>query len=385
MTLAWMCLGVVLTHERRESRGIVQLRGLASASPRTIAASNDPTHFGECFAGRGDEAHGVYELGGLLSWRRPQELHVPCGRGVAGREHGLLVDERVALVARAFERAAVPLEHDDQRGVGPRGDLGDLVTARRRQRVEDERALRVAHVHAIERQRVEVDVQAQRAVAPLDEGHRAHLRLVDAAQAQMPLRAPTQRARQRAEEHPEHLRAKLAVIGQRVAQGPRERAHPLPYRLLREHLVDQVRRDVRHPPAHARGTEAPPLARKCHPHLVAALAAREPHHPVLEEAAAQVLLELPHHETRQAALLLGPLEKPWPVLAHQRVQQRLLRTSPRVPVRAVGLPALAARRASHDASSVRVIHRCVCVSGQNQPSAESLFAIDPTLGLQLAF
>lgn len=100
------------------------------------------------------------------------------------------MDERVALVAQALERAAVPLKHDEQRGVGPRGDLGErealdevhhLVTARRGQRVEDERAPRVAHVHAIERQRVEVDVQAQRAVAALDEGDGAHLRLVHAA------------------------------------------------------------------------------------------------------------------------------------------------------------------------------------------------------------
>ncbi|MBX3250173.1 MAG: hypothetical protein KF901_23545 [Myxococcales bacterium] len=90
------------------------------------------------------------ELGGLRAGRRAEELH--RRRGVAGREHGLLVDERVAMVARAFERAAMPLEHDEQGSVGPRRDLRDLVAVRRRQRVEDERALRVTHVHAIERQ-----------------------------------------------------------------------------------------------------------------------------------------------------------------------------------------------------------------------------------------
>ncbi len=37
-----------------------------------------PTHLGERFAGRGDEAHGVDELGGLVSWRRAEELHVPA-------------------------------------------------------------------------------------------------------------------------------------------------------------------------------------------------------------------------------------------------------------------------------------------------------------------
>ncbi|MBX3248123.1 MAG: hypothetical protein KF901_13170 [Myxococcales bacterium] len=54
--------------------------------------------------------------------------HQDCGsrRGVTGREGGLLVDERVALVARAFERAAVPLEHIAMKGLAGRPkDLED--------------------------------------------------------------------------------------------------------------------------------------------------------------------------------------------------------------------------------------------------------------------
>ena len=152
-------LEAVLVERRTGDVAAEPLEALAVAAvDDDLGVDIDPAHLGEGFAGRGDEAHGADEPFGLRAGRRAEELHVSGRRGVAGREDGLLVDERVALVARAFERAAVPLEHDEQPGVGPRGDLRDLVAARRRQRVEDKRALRIAHVHAIERQRVEVDI-----------------------------------------------------------------------------------------------------------------------------------------------------------------------------------------------------------------------------------
>ena len=58
------------------------------------------------------------------------------------------------------------------------------------------------------------------------------------------------------------------------------------------------------------------------------------HQAVLEDAAAQVLLELPHHELRQtAALLLRALHEARPVLAHELVQQCLFRPPTLVAVR----------------------------------------------------
>ena len=48
---------------------------------------------------------------------------------------------------------------------------------------------------------------------------------------------------------------------------------------------------------------------------------------MLEDAAAQVCLELFDHEVRQAAGLLGPLEEGRPVLLDQLVRQRLLGTA----------------------------------------------------------
>ena len=84
-----------------------------------------PADLGERFVRRGDEAHGAHgadELGRLLSRRRAQELHVPCGGGVAGGEPRLLVDERVGRFVGAVEGATVTLEDPKERGLGPRRD-----------------------------------------------------------------------------------------------------------------------------------------------------------------------------------------------------------------------------------------------------------------------
>ena len=192
-----------------------------------------------------------------------------------------------------------------------------------------------------------MDIEAQRAVTALDVSDRAHEGVLDAAQAELTLRAPAQRARERADERGEHVRAQPPIVGQRVAQGPRQRAHPLPNRHLGQHLVDEVSRDVGHAAAEARGAEAAPLARERDEQLVTAATAHEAHDAVLELAAAQVLVEVAHDEARQAALLLGALEEPRPVLAHQHVQQRVFGTAARVAVGSRGerTGGLAGRRA----------------------------------------
>ena len=77
------------------------------------------------------------------------------------------------------------------------------------------------------------------------------------------------------------------------------------------------------------------LQLKAHTLVVPAPGAFQMHQAVLEDAAAQVLLELPHHELRQpAASLLRPLHEARPVLAHELVEERLVRPPTRVAVRA---------------------------------------------------
>jgi hypothetical protein len=328
----------------------------------------DPTDLGEGFARRRDEAHGAHELARLLSRRRAEELHVARGGGVAGGEDRLLLSERIALFADAVERATVTREHAEECGMGPRGDLRHVLAAGRGQRVEDERALRVAHVDAVERQRVEVHVEAQRAVGALDECDGADEGVLHTAQAEMTLSAPAQRARERTDEGVEHVGAQAPVVREWVAQGPRQRAHPLANGHFGQDRVDEVRREVAHSAPETRRTEAAALAREGDKHLVAAAAAGELDTAVLEQAAAQVLLEVADHEARQAALLLGALDEPRPVLAHQRVQQRLLRASPHIPVRTAARRTDALKDArAHAASSVTPRHRLRAADNHSRP------------------
>ena len=81
---------------------------------------------------------------------------------------------------------------------------------------------------------------------------------------------------------------------------------------------------------------------------MAASAARELDEAVLDKPAAQVRVELFLHELRQAALRFGALAESRPVLAHQRMQERVFGTSRSV---AIGAPLLGARRS-----------RCLCHS-----------------------
>jgi hypothetical protein len=128
--------------------------------------------------------------------------------------------------------------------------------------------------------------------AALDEGDRTEQRVLDRAQAKLRLRSATKRATQRDDERGEHVGAQLPVVAHRVAQPPRQRADPLTNRDLREHLVDEVGRDVSHTPTRAWRAESAFFARMRHDRRLAAAAASKVGEAMLEDAAAQVCLEL---------------------------------------------------------------------------------------------
>ena len=279
---------------------------------------------GEGLGGRGHEADGAHELVGALSRGGAEELEVGGGGAVAGGEHGLVVDDVVGALVDAFEAAAVALEHAHERLVGPRRHLRDLLAGGLGQRAELELALLVADVDAVESQRVVVHVEPQRTVGPLDEGDGTDEGVVDRAQAKRALGPPPQRAAERADERAQHVGAELAVVAERGAQAPGQRADPLADGDLGQDLVDEVGGDVGHAAPEAGGAEAATSTGERDHELVAAARARELDEAVLEEATAQVLVELTHDEGGEAALFLGALEEARPVLADELVQQRLL-------------------------------------------------------------
>jgi hypothetical protein len=192
-----------------------------------------------------------------------------------------------------------------------------------------------SHVHAVQRQHVQVHVQPQRPVAPLHEHHEPRVRVARAPQTEGPLRATQQLREQHRSERLDELRAERTLVPCSLPHVPRQRAHPLPHRRLRQHLLHQVRRRVRHPPRHARRTEASRLARERHHELLAAPRAREPHAPVLEQPAAQVPLDLTPHEARQPAAPRGEAPSPPVSGAHSRpVAAPQAHREPRARVRA---------------------------------------------------
>ena len=154
--------------------------------------------------------------------------------------------EFVGGVVEIVEGTTMALAHADESLVCPAGHLGDLLGAGIGEGVKAQHACVIADVHAVERERMKMDVETERGVGALDESDRAELRVVDRAQAQLELGSATQRASQRADEHREHIGAEPTVVAHRVAQPPRQRADPLPDRDLGQHLVDEMSRDVGH-------------------------------------------------------------------------------------------------------------------------------------------
>ncbi len=193
---------------------------------------------------------------------------------------------------------------------------------------ELERSARVVvlmHVHAVEHERVEVDVEPEGAVRALYGHHRARVGDRHAAEAELTLRSPAQRAVHLSHERAHDLGAELAVVAEQGAQAPRQRADPVTDGHARQDALLQVDGGVRHPTTEARGAESPLLAAQRHQLGVPAFAANQMQTAPLQPPAAKVLLELLHHEARQAAVLFGALEELRPVRFDRLIEHGALR------------------------------------------------------------
>ena len=129
---------------------------------------------------------------------------------------------------------------------------------------------------------MDVDVEIQRPAEPLDHGHRAPARLREARGT--PLVA--QQAEHGSKEHGRPPAAPVVVPCQPVPQPVWQTQHPLPYRDVRNDVVDQVCRAFRHTAATAARTERPSFAREGHEPVHATLAAVKPREPTCQEPAA---------------------------------------------------------------------------------------------------
>jgi len=125
-------------------------------------------------------AHRLHELERSLPRALTEELYVGGRRRVTRGEHRLIARELRRLVADAVERATVREQDLLDPRVRPPRHLLHLLECGCAEPVKRERARRVAHIDAIEKQRVRVDVESQRRVATLHERHGADLRVLHA-------------------------------------------------------------------------------------------------------------------------------------------------------------------------------------------------------------
>jgi hypothetical protein len=117
-------------------------------------------------------------------------------------------------------------------------------------------------VDAVQRQRVEVNVQVERRAEALDEGDGAALLR---ANAPLPSRASAKLREQGTDEGAKHFARELRVVGAAVAECVGERENPLPHRRFRQHAIDQMRRRIRHATSTTRWTEAAALEARAAP------------------------------------------------------------------------------------------------------------------------
>jgi hypothetical protein len=168
---------------------------------------------------------------------------------------------------------------------------------------EGRRAIGTAAVHPIQHQAVQVDVEVAGRSEALDQRDGAALSLVGGELGVQ------QVARDHTLHHLQHWRDELRLRGQQHPQRDRERQHPLPHWHVRDDVVDQMRRRLRHAPGAARGAEPAALATEGQQLVVATLAAAKPQEPVRQDAALEEGVELVLDETRQLGASAGSLCK----------------------------------------------------------------------------
>ncbi len=150
-------------------------------------------------------------------------------------------------------------------------------------------------VHAVDHERVKVDVQVERGAEALDDGHAAGL---EGAAYPVRPRAPPQPARDDADEGPQHDAGERGVEGHAESEPDGNGQHPLPHGDVGHDVIAKVRGEVAHAAAEARRTEAAALARKRDEAALSAAVAGDPNESVGQDAAPEERLDLVDHEAR---------------------------------------------------------------------------------------
>ena len=212
------------------------------------------------------------------------------------------IEALVGLVrqqAPAHEQAQHSASNEAEKGL-------DLLIGGRFGGCEGKRAVRLSHEDPVNRQRVEVHVQVQRATKALDDGDRP-CAAIAVARCAGPL--PVE-ALQCTRVDREHRAAEAVIPGKPIPKLEGKAQDPLSNRGSREHVVDEMRRTLGHPAATAARAEASAFARKRHQPIGATAGTAKAGKPMREHAAANESLKLALHEQGGAALVLKSIELP---------------------------------------------------------------------------
>jgi len=243
-----------------------------------------------------------------MQWRRLRFIE-----GIAGL---------VAKQASSHEQAQDSRSNDTEQGV-------DFLVGGRFGGCEGKRAVRLSHEDPVDRQRVEVHVQVQRAAKALDDGDRTGT----AASVTRYLGSLSVEALQCTRVDREHRAAEAVIPGKPIAKLERKAQHPLSNWGSREHVVDEMGCALGHPAASAARAEAATFAGERNQPIGATVGAAKPGKPMGEHAASDEALKLTLHEQGGATLVLTSIELPedgLKMLADDAVEHSMLRRATHV-------------------------------------------------------
>jgi hypothetical protein len=153
---------------------------------------------------------------------------------------------------------------------------------------------------------MKMHVQVERATKALDDGHRTGAAIALARS----LGSLSIEAEQRTRVDRKNRTAQSVVPSKSIAKLERKAQHPLPNRRAWEHVVDEMRRTLRHPAASAARAEATAFARERNQPIDATARTPKTGKPMREHSAASESLKLALHEQRSASLFVTTLELP---------------------------------------------------------------------------
>ena len=183
---------------------------------------------------------------------------------------------------------------------------------------------------------MEVHVEPEGAVSSLHSRDGAGMGVGNAWEVEKGFGSFAERTVELVREGTHNLRREDAVIAEQRAQAPGQGANPVTHGYAGQHLLLRVDSGVGHASPQAGGAKAAALAGESYELRVAAATANEVQAARGQEPAAQILLELAHHELRKATMLGEVFQHLGPMGLDGLVEHALFGPSARVAVPANG-------------------------------------------------